>query len=446
MRRAVLNMNNKSLIRRIGFLAIFLMTSGVFSQQVLDRVVAIVDDAIILESEIIQNGYLMALQDGLDPVKNPQLFEKEFAKYKRTSLENLINKQVFLIQAKKDTIEADQRQIDYHLQQQMQSIVQRLGGEDKVEAYFGMNMSKIRKSYREQIEQELRVSAVRNTKMANIKVSRREVEDYFRTQSDSLAAIKETVDISHLLVSPKAGEAAVNLARQKLIEIRNQLQAGADFGQLARQNSEDPASAQRGGEIGFVSRGDFVREFEEVAFALEPMQLSDVVLTQFGFHLIQMLERRGEKINVRHILIVPKPSEEDELQAVQKIKGLYEQLQAGANFEEMVKTHSDDESTRDSGGKLGIFEVDQLRETAKEFTYVLTGIQPGQLAEPVKTAYGYHILRLNSREAPRNLELQKDWDRIEKMALEYKVQNEFKKWLDEIKKTIYIEIKPEIAS
>ncbi len=149
---------------------------------------------------------------------------------------------------------------------------------------------------------------------------------------------------------------------------------------------------------------------------------------------------------MRHILIVPKPSEEDELQAVQKIKGLYEQLQAGANFEEMVKTHSDDESTRDSGGKLGIFEVDQLRETAKEFTYVLTGIQPGQLAEPVKTAYGYHILRLNAREAPRNLELQKDWDRIEKMALEYKVQNEFKKWLDEIKKTIYIEIKPEIAS
>jgi peptidyl-prolyl cis-trans isomerase SurA len=119
--------------------------------------------------------------------------------------------------------------------------------------------------------------------MANIKVSRREVEDYFRTQSDSLAVIKETVDISHLLVSPKAGEAAVNLARQKLIEIRNQLQAGADFGQLARQNSEDPASAQRGGEIGFVSRGDFVREFEEVAFALEPMQLSDVVLTNSVF-------------------------------------------------------------------------------------------------------------------------------------------------------------------
>ncbi|MBN1541443.1 peptidylprolyl isomerase [candidate division KSB1 bacterium] len=434
------------LFQKLVVIAALLTVSAAFSQQVLDRVVAIVDDDIILESQVVQSAYLMALQSGFDPTTNPVRFEAEFGRYKAATLENLINKKVFLIQAEKDTILADERQIDFHLQQQMQSIIQRLGGEEKVQEYFGMSMPKIRKNYREQIEEELRVAAVRDRKMADIKVSRREVEEYYRAFGDSLASIRETVDISHLLLTPEPGDDAVRDAKEKITKIKNQIEAGAEFAQMARENSEDPGSAERGGEIGFMSRGDFVREFEEAAFALQPNELSDIVRTQFGFHLIQMIERRGEKINVRHILIAPKPSQKDELEAVEKIRSIHQELLDGADFEEMVKIHSADESTRDRGGKLGVFEIDQLRETAKEFTYVLNGVEPGQVTEPVKTAFGYHILRLNSREEPRHLELEKDWERIETLALEKKIQNEFNKWLNEIKKTVYIEIKPENGS
>ena len=424
------------MIQRILFTVVVLCTT-IYAQQTLDKIVAIVDDDVILQSEVTQAAYYMALQLGIDPSSS----SSEFEELQKNSLESLINQKLLLIQADKDTITADERQVDAYLQQQIQTIVQQLGGEDKVEEHFGTTMSRVRRNYREEIEKNFRIRAVQDQKMADIVVTRREVEQYFNTHQDSLQPIKETVDISHILVSPQAGEEAERAALERIDELRERIIQGEEFAELAKQYSDDPGSASRGGDLGFMSRGEFVREFEEAAFNLETGEISEPVKTEYGYHIIRMEEKRGEKIHTHHILIALKPSREDEIAAAEKIKEIHRQLREGASFIEMVEQYSTDESSRDLGGHLGKFEIDQLRQTAKEFIFVLQDVEVGGISDPVKTQFGFHILKLNAKEEPRPLTLEKDWDRIEARALEFKKQGMFQSWLEEIKQDVYVEIK-----
>lgn len=427
----------KILIKFICIALIMLPGSSLFSQQPLDKIAAIVDDDIILESEVVQAAYLIAMQMQIDPTKDMA----KFLELKNTALENLINRKLLLIQAEKDTIVADERQVEGYLQQQMQNNIQQVGGEEKLEEYFGAPISKIRRQFREEIVNNLVIQAMQQQKLANVKVSRREVENFYHTMADSEATVKETVDISHILIEPEPGEEAIRNALKKIETIRERILAGEDFAELAKQFSEDPGSATRGGDLGFMSRGDFVAPFEQAAFALKPGEISDIVESEYGYHIIKLEDKRGEKIHTRHILIAPQPTEADLVKAAEKIKTIYAELKAGANFYEMVEKYSMDMSTKNQRGHLGTFEIDQLRQTAKEFIFALDRVEVGEYSEPVRTQYGFHVLRLNSREAARKLSLEKDWDRIEAMAIEQKKQREFEKLLQAIRDQVYVEIK-----
>ncbi|HQG44096.1 MAG TPA: peptidylprolyl isomerase [bacterium] len=407
------------------------------AQQVLDRILAVVDDDIILESEVAQGAYLTAMQYHIDPAKSP----REFARLKSETLNNLINQKILLVQADKDTVKADEQQVERYLQQQMANVIQQLGGEDKVEEYFGAPLAKVRRNYREEIERNLRIRTVQSAKMQGIKISRREVEQYYKANKDSIGPIKETIDLSHILIKAAPGEAARKAAFDKAEALRARILAGEDFATLARENSEDPGSASRGGDLGFMSRGEFVREFEEAAFKLAPGEISPVITSQFGYHIIQMIERRGEKIDTRHILIVPKPSREDEIAAADTIKAIAKKLKEGANFTELVQRYSQDESSKADKGHLGIFEIDQLRERAKEFVFAVTGLKEGDYSDPVRTQYGFHILRVDHREAARELDFTKDYDRVHQLALDHKMQQTFNAWIAQLKEDIHVEIK-----
>lgn len=413
-----------------------LSTTG-YGQQVLDRIVAIVDDAVILESEIVQGAYLMAMQMQVDINKNP----KEFEKLKKNTMTNLVTQKLLLIQAEKDTIKADERQVEAYLLQQMQGVVQQLGSEQKVEEYFGASIAKIRRNYRDEIEKNLRAMQVRNLKLATVKIGRREVESFFKSKKDSVGRIQETVDISHILVTPKAGAAAKAEALTKIKAVQERLSKGEDFAELAKEVSQDPGSAPAGGDLGFTARGEMERPFEEAAFALNSGQLSEVVETRYGLHIIKMEERRGEKIHCRHILISFKASREDELAAADTIRAIDKLLKAGGNFEALVEKYSEDVSSSPQKGHLGVFETDQLRERAKEFVFAIKGVSEGGYSEPVRTQYGFHIIRLNKREPARELNLEKDFDRIQRMALEHKKQKTFETWIAEIKENVFVDVK-----
>lgn len=424
--------------KSIGILLLFMLTwtRFLFSQQVLDRIAAIVDDQVILQSDIAQGAYLFAMQAGINPEKEPE----KYRQLQKQVLDNLINQQLLLIKAEKDTIKADEHQIDALLDQQMQSLNSQMGSEEKVEAAFGMSVSKIRRNYRTEIEKNLRAKMVRDKKESTISVSRREVSDFFNVNKDSLPMVEEGVDISHLLIEIKAGDEAAQKAYKKIDIIYQELKKDGKFEEMARDFSDDPGSARRGGDLGFMQRGDFVREFEEVAFSLKPNEISDIVRTQFGYHIIQMIERRGEKIHVRHILAGFSATSDDERLALEQINRLYERLQSGARFDSLVTVESNDASTREKNGHLGFFELKQLEQTAPEFVPVVKELQPNQYSKPFRTRYGFHIMKLNRRRENRAYSLKQDWEQIENMALQYKRQKEYLHWMESLKKNVYVKI------
>ena len=419
-------------------LQIFLVYSLAFSQQVLDRVAAIVDDDVILESEITQGTYVLAMQLGIDPQKEPEKVKD----LRKTVLDNFINEKLLLIKAEKDTILADEKTVESMLDQQIQTMQAQLGSEEALEEYFNMPISKIRRNYRKDIENNIRARMVREQKDMGVKISRREVINFYNSKKDSLPQQQEGVDISHILIIPKPGKEAKKKAREKIEIIQEKLKSGEKFADLARDFSDDPGSAKKGGDLGFVQRGDFVREFEQVAFSLKPGEISDIVESQYGFHIIQMIERRGEKIHVRHILASLPKTDEDENFALTKIQAVYKKLQEGMNFEELARKVSDDESTKEQDGHLGFFELNQLQKTAPEFVPQAQKLNPGEFSKPFRTKYGFHVLKLNSRKKARSLDLENDWDQIEAYALQWKRQKEYLKWIKELKKDVYIEVKP----
>ncbi len=419
----------------VAYIGIILVVPSL-AQQVLDRVMAVVEDEIILQSELSQYALNAAFQMRIDPRRDVEKFEQ----LQKDLLQNLINQKILFKQAEEDSIVVDDRQVDAALDEQIKRMVQQLGSEAEVEKQLNMSISKIKRTFREDVRKNLMVERLQQTRFGQSKISRREVEEFYATMKDSLPELKETVEISHILLEVKAGGESERQAREKIDALLQRARAGEKFEDLCQQYSEDPGSRIRGGEIGFMQRGDFVPEFEEVAFLLNPGDLSDIVKTRFGFHIIQCLDRKGDKINVRHLLIrlEPNPSDEDATRArIDSIRALLDDPQA--KFDEIAQKYSDDETTKEQGGYLGLFEVENLQE--REFRVALDKLNPGEISAPFKTRFGWHILKLHSRQEPRKISLEKDWDRIEAFALSMKRQKEFQKWLDEIKKDIYVEIK-----
>ncbi len=412
-----------------------LFYSRVHAQEILDQIVAVVDDKIILQSELTQFTTQTAFQLGL----NPQRDQEKFNQLREQALENLINQKVLLTKAQEDSITVDERQIDQALDERMKTIVQQLGSEQKAEEYFGQPMRKIRRTFRTDIEEQLLVRNLQQKKMRDLKVSRREVEQFYNTYKDSLPMIEASVKLSHVLLNIQAGDEAVQAAREKIESIQKRIQESEDFAKLAGEFSEDPGSSKRGGELGLIQRGDFVREFEEAAFALEPDQVSEIVRTQFGFHIIKLIERRGEKINVRHVLMRVPTAAGDEQRTREKAEQIRSDIVAGkSTFAEAAKKFSNDQTTNEKGGDLGWFEAEQLQVAA--FREAARTLDPGEISEPLKTEFGYHLLRLDEKREARKLSLTEDADRLQEMALNQKAELEFRKWIESLKQQMYVRV------
>lgn len=416
-------------------LTLFPVAQKASAQEVLDRIVATVDDKIILQSELSQYAYQLAIQMGIDPRRDAAKFDA----LRANALESLVDQKAMLVKAAEDSVVVDERQVDQVLDDRIKAMTQQLGSEEKVEEYFGQPMRKIRRTLRRDISEGMLVRTLQQKKFREVRISRREVEQFYHAMKDSLPGIKESARLSHVLLNIQAGDEATKAARAKAEELLTRIRAGENFAELAGKYSEDPGSQKRGGELGFIQRGDFVREFEEAAFALQPGEISGLVQSQFGIHIIQMIDRRGEKINVRHILIRVAMSTGDENRTAEKLKSLREEIVSGKiKFEDAAKQYSNDLTTNEKGGDLGWFEIDQLQ--VPEFVDVAKSLKPGEISQPIKTQFGYHIVRLDERREPRDFNLKEDWDQIEDMALNFKAEQEFRKWVDALKKDLYIKI------
>lgn len=424
------------LIKSIVFSVVVLVSSLMFSQQRVDGIAAIVGNEIILISDINTALAQYSLQTKTNIFDNPALTQRLTQQF----LRQMIDEKLLLIKAEEDTISADEERVDQILQQQLDNMVQQVGSMQALEQYYGSPISKIKKDFRKQISERLVIDQLRQKRFSNIKISRREVEQFFSQYRDSLPKIEPTVDISHILIQVKPSDESLQKAYQKISQIRQMLLDGADFSELALKYSDDPSARNNKGDLGWVSRGNFVKEFEEAAFALKEGEISDIVQTQFGFHVIQLLERQGEKIHVRHILVQVQPTPEDEQRVVERLKEIRSKILSGeATFEEMALQNSDDPNVQKDKGHLGEYAVGNFQ--VKAFEKVIKNLKPGEISEPFKTEFGYHIVRLNKRTEGREYSLEKDWQLIEQYAIDFKRNQKFQEWLAKLREEIPIEIR-----
>jgi peptidyl-prolyl cis-trans isomerase SurA len=266
---------------------------------------------------------------------------------------------------------------------------------------------------------------------------------------DSIPLINSEIEVGEIVKQPVISTEEKNIIKDKLNKLRDEIIAGKDFAAMAVLYSEDPGSAKKGGELGFVSRGELYPEFEAVAFGLKGTEISQVIETKAGFHIIQFIERRGDRINVRHILMVPQVSADALLKAKNALDTVYTQIQSGIiKFADAALKYSDDPSKNNNGIMVNAqtssskFPTDDLDPSV---FFVVDKLKVGEISKPVpmKTADGkqaYRILYLKSRTEPHRANLKEDYSYLQNRALISKQNEEVEKWIEKKVATTYIHI------
>jgi peptidyl-prolyl cis-trans isomerase SurA len=415
-------------------LAIVVLTSlagRLEAQTVVDRIVAVVDKEIITEADLQERISYIALQNRLDP-KTPGL--------RKQVLDGMIADKLVLAQAIIDSVNVTDEEVGRMLDQQFQNFVRQAGSEQKLEQIYGKPLARMKREYRPEMRKQLLIQRVRQQREQNIQISRREAEDFFESYKDSLPKVPEEVDLSHIFIIPKPDSALEEQSRRKLNAIRDSIVAGGDFADFARRYSQDPSAAS-GGDLGWAKRGVvFVPEFEQAVFALKEKEISPIVKTEFGYHLVQLLERRGESVHARHILFRTEKGPISDTAAVAKLREIRDRVVKGESFAELARKYSEDEDTKTVGGDLGTVAVDQLEA---DFAPVVKDLKTGEISQPhriaLKASYGYQIVLLKKRTPPHAVNLNDDYRRIEQMALYMKRNRMNSEWIEELKKSIYWE-------
>ncbi len=414
------------------FLLLFISSPA---QEVLDRIVAVVGDKIILESEFKLEWSQYLSQSGIQ-IKSAD----EQKKLQREFLDQMINNQLLLLAAKKDTtIQITSKEVDASVAEQMKNIKSQLS-EDAFQVQLkaeGLTENELKKKYREQIKNQMMIDRLVSAKLSRVSVSSKELKDFFQNYQDSIPDQPEAVKLSHILLEIKPSPATLDSLKRKAEEILDLVKKGQDFAQLAASYSDDPSSKE-GGDLGFFKKGDMIPKFEEAAFALKPGEVSDVVQTEYGYHIIKVEEKEGDRVHARHILVYIRPSPRDTMQVMQQADSLYRQLQSGADFGEMAKAISADEESKKMGGELGWYPVASM---TPEFKEAIKDLKVGEFSSPVVSQYGIHILKILDRKVQRKLTLEEDWDKIKDMVRQKKTSEMIAKWAGKLRQDYYVEVR-----
>jgi peptidyl-prolyl cis-trans isomerase SurA len=407
------------------------------AQQLVDGIAAIVGQEIILYSDVQQLTVEMLRSSGINP---SSMTENDFMSMQNEALRELINMEIILLQAEEDSIVVRERDIQTSLDQQLQQYMDVFGSEEQIEQAFNQPMRKIREFLYDRVKSSLIVQQIQNERFGNISVSRPEVISFYQENQDSIPEIPERVDISHILIIPKPSENKKSQKREELKALRERIVSGEiSFAAAAREFSADRPSAENGGELGFSPKGTFVPDFEKTAFSLEEGEVSDIVETQFGLHLIKLVERRGEFINPAHILFEIKKDEADNARTIHMLSTIRDSILAGGDFEDFALRYSEDPDVVTNKGHLGEFPVNTLQ--IEEFKSVVDTLEEGKISEPFQTSFGFHILKLNGRKPSEEITLETHYNVIENMAAAQKKQEAWNRWLDSLYEKFYVEIK-----
>jgi peptidyl-prolyl cis-trans isomerase SurA len=422
-------------MKHITKIAIFtLLLSSFAVAEVLDRVVAVVDNEIILFSELEGQLQLLAVQ-GAVTIKS----EADRDSLRNEILDKMIEDKVLLVQARRDTtIEVTNQEVDDALTRQIAGIKSQFPNEQAFQEQLraeGLTLRELRDQYKDEVEKQLLKEKLLQNRLAQVKVSTGEVRQFYEDNLDSLPEKPAGVKLAHILISVNPGKETRDSLYNYASLIREKVLEGEDFSALAKNYSDDPSGAE-GGELGWFGRNEMVPEFEKAAFSLQPGDISEIVETQFGYHIIRGLGRREDKVRVSHILISLIPTERD-LKAKRELADtIYAKIQNGGDFGEMASEFSDDEGSKNEGGKLGWYAANDL---IPEFLDIIGDLEIGGISAPVATDFGIHILKLEDKRPASPIDLEEDFKTMEEMARRDKTQKQIELWLEKVSSQIFID-------
>jgi len=420
----------------LAVLAIALPASLALAQEkVIDRVVAVVDNEVILESELYQYvQFQVGSEEALSAMSTAQVDS-----LKALILDELINQKVLLAKARADTITVEDRVIDTELDARLKALIEQAGGQDRLEAYYGTPLVKLKRQFRTLVEEGLLIDRVKQQKLTTVLVGPAEVQRFWEMYRDSIPPLRDAVRIAHILMQDSVSESSKEAAVHKADSLRALVVGGKmTFEDCALHFSDDRGSAAKGGSLGQTNRGELVPEYEAAAYALKPGEISEPVVSVFGVHVIRLDGRTGEKINTSHILLKIAPTDADRARTLALADSLVALLRGGADFAALAVTYSKDAKTAGKGGDLGWFAPADLPE---DFRGPVENLKKDEIAEPIRTVFGVHVVKVIDRMYARPITIEQDWDRIQRMALAKKQDEVYTKWIADLSKDTYIERK-----
>ena len=409
--------------------------------QVIDKIVAVVGKNIILQSDIEEQYMQYRLQGGI----------KGSAKSIRCQiLEDQLFRKLMLNQAELDSITVTDEQINSEVENYVRYYISQLGSQEKLEQYYNKTLPEIKEDLRTMLKEKNLMDEVQRGIVSGVSATPSEVRDFYRSiPNDSIPMISAQYEIAQLVKKPPITLDEKLAVKEELYGLRARILKGERFSTLARIYSEDPGTASKGGETGFQSRGGFVSEFEAAAFALKEGEVSEVVETEYGFHIIQLIERRGDYINVRHILRTLKVSPEALEHAYNELDSIAGLIRNDSlTFDEAVREFSD-EDDKVNGGYLvnemtgsTLFSAEDLDQ---QVSVVVNKLQVGQVSDPVpmKTKNGkdaYRLLIIKKKTTPHRANLKDDYAVIQQWTMQSLRQEAINKWIDDKSKKAYVKI------
>lgn len=423
-----------------------LLGSTASNAQLIDKIIAKVDNQIVLQSEL-ELAYKQFLAE--TRYKNSDV--------KCDVLETLIINKLLLAKAEIDSVVVDERQVEEQLDRRMQYFIASVGSEKKLEAYYNRSIADLKSDLRRQVKEQMVVQKMQDQITKKLKVTPNDVKRFYNNiPSDSLPFYSKEVEVGQIVKIPAVSRKQLLESKSKLLGLRERILKGEDFEFLAKEYSEEPAARSTGGNLGFQKSEDLDQTYVGAALKLKPGEISGVVESQFGLHIIQLIERRGSEFNSRHILIRPSSNKYDLEEAKHFMDSVRVKILSDSiSFEKAAKQISDDKFTGSSGGMFTNQEDNSSRVATENLDpvvfFTIDSMEVGQISAPIpfRMPDGKDAVRIiwyKSKVDAHKANLNQDYQKIYAATLEEKKTKAVDEWFGKAKGEVYIEIKPDYSN
>jgi len=423
------------------FISLFTATALVAQAQpkTVDGVAAIVGGDIILKSEIEEQYDVFNRQNFGESVSHCEVFEE------------LLFQKLLIHHAEIDSVTVGEDEVEANMDRRIQQLIMQMGDQQKLEEFYEKSVVEIKEEMRTLIKEQLVAQRMQMTIVEGIEVTPSEVRSFYESlPQDSVPLINAEVEISQIVKYPEVSKEAEKEVVDKLAGLKERIENGTSFSSMAILYSEDPGSNKKGGEYKGIQRGVFVKEFEAVAFNLRKGEISDPFKTEFGYHIVQLLEKRGEELDLRHILIKPKLSQEDLKEAKNFLDSVASAINTGdLTFEDAARMYSEDENTRFNGGKMSNFQSGnnkfEISQLDRGLFGVVNNLGAGELSESSffvsdDQREAFRIVRVDAKFEPHRANLDLDFTRIKGFALQEKQARLVDEWKDEKLQETFVKV------